>query len=233
MPAPSIFNEFPFCIPIANDEIDPNYGSIISRDRIFKWLYRVKKWSVKVQNPSEFEGGPLPPVIEFEIGNFNRVNYLIEGDSETPSESTLVSSENAFSCPLFGEYEGESSSLITFCATKFQGVKFSDLSPYVYANFSAGRPGSAGPDNTGFFIYNNSYYFVPQKSVGESPVDPFYFQSATWKIDGVDFPGTGETGTYEFYLSVDLSPIEFWPYNPNDGGGPIVDASTGAILRQL
>lgn len=33
--------------------------------------------------------------------------------------------------------------------------------------------------------------------------------------------------------STDFFPAEYWPYDPNDGGGPIYDSTTGAQLRSF
>lgn len=50
---------------------------------------------------------------------------------------------------------------------------------------------------------------------------------------------TSAVGSKEFALgstfngtaSVEISAVEYWPYDPGDGGGPIYNSTTGAQLR--
>ena len=37
--------------------------------------------------------------------------------------------------------------------------------------------------------------------------------------------------TFNGTASVEISAIEYWPYDPGDGKGPIYDSATGAQLR--
>ena len=36
---------------------------------------------------------------------------------------------------------------------------------------------------------------------------------------------------YGYNLQLDISPSEYWPYDPGDGLGPIYDSTTGEQLR--
>lgn len=85
---------------------------------------------------------------------------------------------------------------------------------------------------------------------------PFYFSGQTnrWNFNTYSFAGnTGTYGTFTYTLlgqnfttpihavnessdgslsiSVSLVAEEYWPYDPNDGGGPIYNSATGEQLR--
>jgi hypothetical protein len=87
---------------------------------------------------------------------------------------------------------------------------------------------------------------------------PFYFNGGTFRWSFRTYAFVGNTGTYgtftysllgqsfttPFYarnstgggsLSVSASLVaeEYWPYDPEDGGGPIYDGATGAQLREF
>lgn len=87
---------------------------------------------------------------------------------------------------------------------------------------------------------------------------PFYFYGGTTRWGFRTYPFTGNTGTYgtftytilgqsfttPFYarnstgggslsISGSLVAEEYWPYDPEDGDGPIYDSTTGAQLREF
>jgi len=87
---------------------------------------------------------------------------------------------------------------------------------------------------------------------------PFYFDGYTVRWSFKPYPFAGNTGTYGTFtysllgqsftapiyainstgggsLSVSASLVaeEYWPYDPQDGGGPIYDSATGAQLRSF
>jgi len=57
--------------------------------------------------------------------------------------------------------------------------------------------------------------------------------NGTATIDGVAFNLTAgyDSGTEGLTATIDITPEEYWPYDPSDGLGPIYDATTGAQLR--
>ena len=87
---------------------------------------------------------------------------------------------------------------------------------------------------------------------------PFRFSASTirWQIETYSYEGnTGTYGTFTYSLlgqnfttpfyanntlgstdltiSASLAAEEYWPYDPNDGGGPIYSTTTGAQLRDF
>ena len=87
---------------------------------------------------------------------------------------------------------------------------------------------------------------------------PFRFSATTirWKIETYEYAGnTGTYGTFTYSLlgqnftapfyanntlgsndltiSASLAAEEYWPYDPNDGGGPIYSSTTGTQLRDF
>jgi hypothetical protein len=51
----------------------------------------------------------------------------------------------------------------------------------------------------------------------------------TITIDGTNVPSFINPSTTAG--SVIITPAEYWPYDPGDGGGPIYNSTTGAQLR--
>lgn len=76
---------------------------------------------------------------------------------------------------------------------------------------------------------------LPVSIFGDLYYPPLVFQS------GLGPPSTGtliKTGYLTFVItsfdsSVTMSPAEWWPYDPDDGGGAIYDTATGAQIREF
>lgn len=60
-----------------------------------------------------------------------------------------------------------------------------------------------------------------------------FFAGGTIVMDGITLPSylNNISGSMVSDGSITITPLEYWPYNPGDGGGPIYNSTTGAQLR--
>ena len=107
-------------------------------------------------------------------------------------------------------------------------------------------------DEFGFYLYNEisdprgiryNEQFYPSV-IAFISVDGTRFGTAsiptaaafgTATINDIEFNlTTGDESVVPGYsATITITPEEYWPYDPNDGGGPIYDSTTGAQLRGL
>ena len=74
------------------------------------------------------------------------------------------------------------------------------------------------------YFYDGSYYAIAIRAVWGSPPQ-FADQNTVINNGNLNFTVTVND------ISTDFFPIKYWPYDPNDGGGPIYDSATGKQLR--
>ncbi len=81
------------------------------------------------------------------------------------------------------------------------------------------RVGAASSSKTnGEFVTN--VQLILQDSIYTIPIYQFIFDPEIPQS-----PWLGEV------TNITIQPAEWWPYDPLDGGGPIYDSATGAVLR--
>jgi hypothetical protein len=70
--------------------------------------------------------------------------------------------------------------------------------------------------------------------IGTSLVEPGSVSGGTIIMDGLTLP-SWLFGQFAPITSgsITVTPAEYWPYDPGDGGGPIYDSATGAQLRSF
>ncbi len=200
------FGLFPFCIRPAGTYV----GSVsmeVSQNLALSLWWRVKKWNV------------------------DSASLTITPDEDPPYEVTMPTGEMILDLPA----DGLASEKNLVC-------------PYT-RQFGVG-PGGPGSEDVGIFL---RIFARAQRGSGDS-----ISMDADVRADGGPtqwFIGNGggvgneigtctltsEAGSKEFALgsvfngtaSVEISAIEYWPYDPGDGGGPIYDSATGAQLRSF
>jgi|LakMenEpi03Aug12_release.lakeMendotaPanAssembly.Ray.scaffolds.fasta_scaffold116857_3 hypothetical protein len=118
--------------------------------------------------------------------------------------STGVNLALPANAPMGGHFEGES------------------FSPHLDFSFTGNDAGgdfnatNAGLINQTSFGFSSSLESLPISFLGETYNLQYYIQGP-------------ESGC--FFENITIEAIEYWEYDPEDGGGPIYDKFTGAVLR--
>lgn len=91
------------------------------------------------------------------------------------------------------------------------------------------------------FIGGNDEGLFPTVTTVKSPEDEFFSielnllgqqQSIGARIASVETPQeVQDDPSWQGYVGFKITADEYWPYDPNDGGGPIYDKATGKQLR--
>jgi hypothetical protein len=161
--------------------------------------------------------------------NVDSASLTIIPDDDPPNEVTMPTGEMSLELPLEG-----------------LALETNLVCPYT-RQFGVG-PGGPNPENVGIFLR----IFPTAQQGGDDLISmkvDLTAQGGTtqWFIGnggGVEneigtCTLTSAVGSKEFALgstfngtaSVEISAVEYWPYDPGDGGGPIYDSATGAQLR--
>ena len=194
----------PFCIRPAGTYSNDSLMEVSQAFALSLW-WRVKKWNV------------------------DSASLTIIPDDDPPNEVTMPTGEMSLELPLEG-----------------LALETNLVCPYT-RQFGVG-PGGPNPENVGIFLR----IFPTAQQGGDDLISmkvDLTAQGGTtqWFIGnggGVEneigtCTLTSAVGSKEFALgstfngtaSVEISAVEYWPYDPNDGGGPIYDSTTGAQLR--
>lgn len=224
---------------------DTDYFAGVDYETIVKWYYRVKKWRLTIPYTSSASAN----------GSDSSCSSAISGpdDPETSQSASLVTEANLVCISPQGgalltpESDSDTDSgPNSFCNTSvgygFTSDAFSFLSfirksgglyyPEIFLNVSL----SASADFNDVDGAGEDIRTILTRNVGGDPI------SIDWTIDGQNFSRNGNLFTSSFntgggttsatcdFGTIDLTPIEYWPYNPGSGG-PIWDASTGSQLR--
>jgi hypothetical protein len=174
-------------------------------ETLLRWYWLVKRWTVSASLTGTGFGG-VPISTSFEVTFFN-------GNKDVPELTT----EKQLVCGRNVVYPGdtEPGEEIPFALLMFdEGVQKVDevYYPSLYLSYTNG----AG-------------------LIGTSLVEqPDQVSGGTITMDGLELPSL----LYGYFApitsgSITVTPSEYWPYDPGDGGGPIYDSATGAQLREF
>jgi hypothetical protein len=90
-------------------------------------------------------------------------------------------------------------------------------------------------------INEDNEYFVNIKTIGSREDTQVIIRatkledSLSWRLEGDIYDQDGEGNQVEFVGTTifEIGPDKWWPYDPNDGGGPIYDEDTGEQIRSF
>lgn len=200
----------PFCItPSAiapnTDPEEVYYIAGVSPATLLRWYWRVKAWSVSasVTSSSPFTPGTVTYDQTFTANN---VRLGVSGSYPAPQNEKDLVCQRATS---FNETLGS-------------------VGPFNFQLFT---------DGVNAVVKSYEDLFYPLCNVGFdggnggviSTLSGFGSAGGTISIDGLTVPSFLYPSTTAG--SVIITPAEYWPYDPGDGGGPIYDSVTGAQLR--
>jgi hypothetical protein len=171
---------------------------------LLRWYWRIKRWTVSATlTGTGIRGTPISTSEEFTFFNGNYES------PELTTEKQLVCRRSVF-------YQGgsEPGEAAPFGILMFnEGVQKVD--ELYYPSLSLGYTNGAG-------------------FIGTSQVEPGSTSGGTIIMDGLTLP-SWLFGQFAPITSgsITITPDEYWPYDPGDGGGPIYDSATGAQLRSF
>jgi hypothetical protein len=209
---------FPFCI--ANEFPDDLGGLPIEKifpigvelERLIKWFWRVKKWKA-VYTLDDFTHEVIfwnNSVSTFVVNTGGGLNYFDTLNPET--EKDLVCKSYTRFAEYFESDSGFSFSLFGF-------VLHASLQPQP----AVVRQGDLYyPRFSCELLAGIQYISTVGITEDDTPIDI--------DLDGITVPafiGNAVSG------SLSISIHEYWPYDPEDGDGPIYDSTTGAQLREF
>lgn len=214
-----------------------HYPAALSLAEAMEWFWRIRKWRVKVRRifnvilneedqpigANAFEdiddvavrnlpeiGPPKDIEDELEIVCLG-INYVFKADSGIEPQGNNIWGFSLFGSPFFDS---------------LPGVLWDDSNPNDHKYYPR--------------VYGN-FAEVPDEVVSDpSFIIPKTYDPATGAIN-FDLSHLGpyppqaaapdpETGIMR-YDYLEMRPIEWWPYDPKDGGGPIYDPENGDRLR--
>lgn len=218
--------------------------------------WRVKKWKVSgdFQYTKESAGDPAVPVIETVPYEF-----FFERDKDPESPENLTK-ESELVCLIKEDEETQKlfwpiiqfrrigdpvEVAVSQLGTAFWGAGFAcptiptftpDVRPIIkqrtnlYScglSFSFNYENGLEPDTD---VYSGGAIVLAQNESLSNTTVPITFLDQTFQILAID--GNFETeDPHPLITTMTIDAVEYWPYDPGDGGGPIYDSTTGDQLR--
>jgi len=248
------FSILAHCVPeVTADDVGPRTTNFagVDKDTYYKWRYRVKKWKITIPYNASSSGAGGSASAGGSISNSNSItctNWITDevdlvcnagsfdgfGDGVTDFYSDSDSSGES-SAGASGSYYIEMA-FISASAQFYDDLYY--FSIYTNAQISAYGDGTVDGGPGGTTIKSEQVtiaWLTPGTGTTEEPID--------WLIDGQSFSSLGTRLTIDAdggrasaaasasFGTILVEPIEYWPYDPGDGGGPVWDSSTGAQLR--
>lgn len=91
--------------------------------------------------------------------------------------------------------------------------------------------GASAPNNESIIKTNDQYYYYIGGAFGGGEYFGEFPPSTAQRTGYLEFTFTGISG--DDNLTIVVTPDQWFPYDPDDGLGPIYDSSTGTQLRQF
>ena len=204
----------PFCFSFSEEpEIIATFGNRtpypvgLDVKTLLRWYWLVKRWTVSATvSGLKFGGDPATDSIETTFFNGNTLSPELTVESQLVCRRSVFFSNETESSLFFIELFSD--------VQKQENLDFPDLSlyfPFLSFSFS----GLGGGIGTAFVEGGD------------------YFSGGSIVMDGITSPSYlfNASGSTVSDGAITITPSEYWPYDPGDGGGPIYDSATGEQLR--
>lgn len=209
----------PFCFSFSKEpEIIATFGNFspypigLDLKTLLRWYWVVKRWKFSATlTGTNFRNEPVNT--SFEDTFFNGNNYYADLTTEKQLvcqrivEYTASSTEDSASFQMFNDGVQKVDEMTVFPLAEKKPSLY-------YPGLSFGYSNAAG--EIGTYLTESGGNIAGGTITVDGIVLPSYFQS------NFNPPTAG---------SIAITPTEYWPYDPGDGGGPIYDSTTGAQLR--
>lgn len=207
---------FPFCI--ANEFPEDSFARTlfpigVELERVLKWFWRVKKWKAVYTIDGVYSN-------EVIFWNNSVSTFVVNPASIDYYETLNPETEKDLVCKNGTNY------------AEYFGVGPYPASGFFFVLFHFRSVVRQGDLYYPLFICQalttGAYLISSAKTIPEATPMSIVF-------DGITVPAfisrAGSATAVSGSLSISIH--EYWPYDPNDGGGPIYDSTTGAQLREF
>jgi hypothetical protein len=234
-------------------QTSPSNGLRMPLTDVIAVYWRVRKWSVQVQANWSLGGNSLShTLLEENLSPFTSIYEEYDDGMLDFSDtaSNFVQSEKNLICR--GEDGYDSVGI-------HPNTPVIDMRGWEFRYFGIGRPATSDRFQSFFFASGGNYFY---DSILNLYSPDIVFRGGTFRwtvINALDVGATNSTyGSYgafnltllgntyvcpifaqnsigqtDLSVIVDFSAQEYWPYDPEDGLGPIYDSATGAQLRDF
>jgi len=200
---------FPWCVSTVEE--NPAYSfwpGSVTLSTALKWYWRVRKW---------------------------RFTGTATDGSSSVSQNQIILNNASYELGEFSAEQPETEKGL-ICAKGTRGIyndgQDDEFGFYLYDEIF--DPRAIRYDNDAVLVYPSVIATILVSGIRFSTAsNPSAAANGTATIDGVAFNLTAgyESPTEGLTATIDLTPEEYWPYDPGDGLGPVYDATTGAQLR--
>jgi hypothetical protein len=228
-PRPNSTDQFPCLETIPTIEEDSDRAKkwhIVTLEQAMKMYWRVKRWQATIDaeySVPQFE--TLPPTDEFPLGEEVFTGYetttITEIQQFDPIDPPLLDNEKDLVCTQRSTpywFTGIADEVGLF-------VQFSSVS-----GFGIDGPVQIrkDPDSDNLYVgFNAQIGFEEFAYLDDIEISEDLIMAVSW-----DRTRNPEDEYPEHYSgTVEVKPLEYWPYDPGDGLGPIYDSETGEQLR--
>jgi len=237
MPRLETQREWPFCqedVEVAAPVNPSFFPVLLTKAELFKWAYRVKQWKVDfvIAYTAPFSGGTQTVTV-----NYSGTIYV---DSPAATEKEHACSVTWDETVDFTTVTGSWSDTAGGSGTNIQiKVELQILKQQDGLDYSL-------PDRY-YYLRDPDAKFLPSLKLilTDTSSDSGWSGGIPLNNAFADFPGVTFNATFDGFTlpvyaafdittlsgTLEITPNEFWEYDPSDGGGPIYDSTDGSELR--
>ena len=245
MPKLSTVEEWPFCQEDVTVDfaVQPSkFPVAVTKEDLFKWLYRVKGWRVTANYTYVIDAGDgidvtVSAVFDFLRSEADETVFVCQSPELDESKfEALVGTwvqHNPFPAPdVTGDLQATARLRI--------GVVTNDVPVYGISDTAHWYRNDDDENYIPSLLLEIPVFDTVDPTVPFGTVANYIFtgypgvpSSFTGSIDGnpLTIVLTSPSNSNSLAGTLTIEPYEFWPYDPGDGDGPVWDSATGAELR--
>ena len=209
----------------------------MNKIKLFKWGYRVKKWKVDFSIDYQVKVAPYTG----DTATAHVEGVLIITATQT-DEREMVCSVGGYTFTGYVAVTGSWSDTLGRSGTDFSAAIaldiLDDLNATAYGiagnhHYLRKSDDSYLPSiNLTIFLDSSDAFWENPGTIGNGNAF-FPLDTISGTMDGEALPMflNSSNDAIAFSGTIAVTPYEFWPYNPDDGGGNIWDSASGAQLR--